>query len=140
MISSKRSASILRIRRLEEALAKVEWARAKRAVLQAELDLEDAEDELSEAVWSEETLSAREVMLQAESHKGGHMKVVRLEEKLDGCQQEENAEREIWQGAKQRHEGVERLHDKAVVTEEAERLLVEQNLMDDVTSARFNRR
>ena len=140
MISSKRSASILRIRRLEEALAKVEWARAQRAVLQAELELEDAEGELSGAVWETETISAREVLFQAESHGGGHQKVVRLGARLGERQQEELVEREIWQGAKQRHEGVERLHDKAVITEETERLLVEQNLMDDVTSARFNRR
>jgi flagellar export protein FliJ len=139
MISSKRSASILRIRRLEEALAKAEWARAQRAVLQAELALESAEDELGEATWETGTLAAREVQYLARSHEGGHAKVVRLSATLDECQVEEHAEREIWQGTKQRHEGVERLHDKAVVAEEAERLLIEQNLMDDVTSARFNR-
>ena len=140
MISSKRSASILRIRRLEEALAKAEWARTQRAVLQAELELEDAEGELSAAVWGSVTLTATEVQYLAGSHQGGHQKVLRLSGRLGACQEAEAAEREIWQGAKQRHEGVERLHDKAVVTEETERLLVEQNLMDDVTSARFNRR
>jgi flagellar export protein FliJ len=140
VISSKRSASILRIRRLEEALAKMEWARTQRAVLQAENELEGAQGVLSEATWETETLTANEVQYLAASHRGGHQKVVRLGEHLGECQQEELVEREIWQGTKQRHEGVERLHDKAVITEEAERLLGEQNLMDDVTSARFNRR
>lgn len=143
MMDVKRAGTLVRIRGIEEEIERSHWAAARRARIDAEQRREAWGRQLVE--WNESlrsvgVFSGNELRARLSHLSNARVMHERLGAQAAAALAEETAQQTKWQEAKQREEGVIRLHDKVVEELRLEELQREQALIDDITSTRVPRR
>ena len=140
MIELKRARVLLRVRTLEDDLAKNVWALSRRETIEAEYALESANNALLEHGQTPGVISAGAFQARRDGIQGSLRKRAELRHDLTLKIERESETMLEWQMAKQKREGSQRLVDKVTAAMRQAALLAEQNLADDVTSSRWGRR
>ena len=140
MIKLKRAEVLLRVRTLEDDLAKNAWALSRRETIEAEAALELANQSLVQYDQAPGVFSAGEFQSRRSGIQGGLRRRAELRSVLALKVEKESENMELWKEAKQRREGSQRLVDKVATATRQAALTAEQNLADDVTTSRWGRR
>lgn len=140
MIELKRARVLLRVRTLEDDLAKNVWALSRRETIEAEAALDAANKALEAHEQTLGVLSAGAFQSRRDGIQGSLRKRAELCGDLVLKTEREEATMLEWNAAKQKREGSQRLVDKVITATRQAALLAEQNLADDVTSSRWGRR
>ncbi len=140
VIELKRARVLLRVRTLEDDLAKNVWALSRRETIEAEAALDAANKALEAHEQTLGVLSAGAFQSRRDGIQGSLRKRAELRGDLVLKTEREEATMLEWNAAKQKREGSQRLVDKVITATRQAALLAEQNLADDVTSSRWGRR
>lgn len=140
VIELKRARVLLRVRTLEDDLAKNVWALSRRETIEAESALESANNALLAHGQAPGVISAGAFRATRDGIQGSLRKRAELRHDLTLKIERESETMLGWQAAKQKREGSQRLVDKVNAATRQAALLAEQNLADDVTSSRWGRR
>lgn len=139
MMDSRRARTLVRIRSIEDDIAKSEWAQKRRVTMDAENAFESFDESLRRSSHTAGAVPAETFLRRAAAISAGVSRRAQLIDAVETARSVEEEFRLVWQEARQRREGVERLRDKIEQAEQDAEIKANQDLVDDVTSARHNR-
>ncbi|MEM1333808.1 MAG: flagellar export protein FliJ [Actinomycetota bacterium] len=142
MTDARRLASVVRVRDLQARVAEAAAAARTREAEARHAAVAEAHAALDRAVDDASSLSFLAFAQRQTSIEGALFSVHRRTDEAAEAQRSLDAARHVWTVARQRHEGVERLHDRLVDDERTDALRQEQREVDDlvtITHARTTR-